>query len=137
MYLVDTNVVSETRRRRPHPAVLAWLSSTGSGGLRVSAVTIGEIQKGVEALRARDPDRASAIELWLDEAVLQNFEVLSFDSAAAREWARLMRGKSEELIVDAMIASTAVVHGLIVVTRNERDFDQLAVRTLNPFEYNG
>ena len=137
MYLIDTNVVSETRRRRPHPSVLAWLRSTRSGELRVSAVTIGEIQKGVENLRDRDPVRASSIESWLDDAVLEAFEVLSFDGAAAREWARLMRGQSPDLTIDAMIASTAVVHGLTVVTRNERDFDQLAVPTLNPFEFIG
>ena len=137
MYLVDTNIVSETRLRRPNPAVLAWLRSTDSAELRVSAVTIGEIQNGVEALRDRDPDRARAIELWLDEAVLQHFEVLSFDGAAAREWARLMHGQPAKLSIDAMIASSALVHGLIVVTRNERDFDRLAVRTLNPFEYIG
>ncbi len=137
MYLVDTNVVSETRRLRPNPAVLAWLRSTRSGELQVSALTIGEIQQGVEKLRDRDPTRASAIESWLDEAVLQHFEVLPLNGAAAREWARLMRGQSEELTMDATIAATAVVHGLIVVTRNERDFDRLAVRTLNPFEYIG
>ena len=137
MYLVDTNVVSETRRLRPNPAVLAWLRSTRSGELQVSALTIGEIQQGVEKLRDRDPTRASSIESWLEEAVLQHFAVLAFDGAAAREWARLMRGLSGELTIDAMIASTALVHGLIVVTRNERDFDRLAVRTLNPFEYIG
>ena len=137
MYLVDTNVVSETRRLRPHPAVLAWLRSTRSGELQVSALTIGEIQKGVEHLRDRDPIRASSIESWLDEAVLQQFEVLAFDSAAARQWARLMRGLSADLTIDAMIASTALVHGLTVVTRNERDFDRLVVPTLNPFEFIG
>lgn len=137
MYLVDTNVVSETRLRRPHPAVLAWLRSTRSDELQVSALTIGEIQKGVENLRDRDPIRASSIESWLDEAVLQHFEVLAFDSAAAREWARLMNGLPADLTIDAMIASTALVHGLTVVTRNERDFEQLAVPTLNPFEYIG
>ena len=137
MYLVDTNVVSETRRLRPNPAVLAWLRSTRSGELQVSALTIGEIQQGIEKLRDRDPIRAGAIESWLDEAVLQHFEVLPLNGAAAREWARLMRGQSDELTMDAMIAATAIVHGLIVVTRNERDFDRLAVRTLNPFEYIG
>ncbi len=137
MYLVDTNVVSETRRRRPHPAVLAWLGSTRSGELRVSAVTVGEIQKGVENLRSRDPVRASSIESWLAEAVLEEFEVLPFDGAAAREWARLMHGQSADLTFDAMIASTAVVHELTVVTRNERDFDHLNVPTLNPFEFIG
>lgn len=137
MYLVDTDVVSETRRRRPHPAVLAWLRSTSSGELRVSAVTIGEIQQGIELLRPRDPDRAAAIESWLDEAVLQDFEVLSLNGAAAREWARMMHGQSPDLTMDAMIASTAVVHGLIVVTRNVRDFEQLGVHSFNPFEYLG
>ncbi len=137
MYLVDTNVVSETRLHRPHPAVLAWLRSTRSDELQVSALTIGEIQKGVENLRDRDPNRASSIESWLDEAVLQHFEVLEFDSAAAREWARLMNGLPADLTIDAMIAATALVHGLTVVTRNERDFELLAVPTLNPFEYIG
>ncbi len=137
MFLVDTNVVSETRRRQPHPAVLAWLRSTRSRELSVSALTIGEIQRGVENLRDRDPARANSIESWLAEAVLEGFEVLPFDGAAAREWARLMQGQSADLTIDAMIASTALVHGLTVVTRNERDFDQLNVPTLNPFEFIG
>ena len=104
---------------------------------RSAPLTIGEIQKGVENLRDRDPIRASEIESWLDEAVLQHFEVLAFDSAAAREWARLIDGLPADLTIDAMIAATALVHGLTVVTRNERDFEQLAVPTLNPFEYIG
>lgn len=137
MYLIDTNVVSETRRRRPHPAVLAWLRSTRSVELRVSALTIGEIQKGVEQLRDRDPDRANSIESWLNDAVLEGFDVLPFDAEAAREWARLMQGQSADLTIDAMIAATAKAHGLTVVTRNERDFDLLAVPTFNPFEYIG
>jgi len=132
MYLLDTDVVSELRRARPHGAVVAWLESAREEDLHLSAVTIGEIQAGVEITREQDEDRAAEIEAWLDQ-IAQTYNILSMDARIFRSWARLMHRKSDRLVEDAMIAATAAVHGLTVVTRNVRDFEGLGVRTFNPF----
>lgn len=100
----------------------------------LSAVTIGELQAGVELTRRNDEAKAAEIENWLS-MVESTFAALPMDSACFREWARLMWGKQPELIEDAMIAATARVHGLQVATRNEKDFRQLGVKTFNPFHF--
>ena len=133
MYLLDTNVVSELRRPRPHPSVLAWIRDVPAESLHLSAVTIGEIQAGIEVTRTQDPAKAVELEAWLDARLLGGFDVLPVDAAAFREWARLMHGRSETLIVDAMIAAVAVVHRLTVVTRNVRDFEGLGVAVVDPW----
>jgi predicted nucleic acid-binding protein len=133
MYLLDTNVVSELRRGRPHGAVLAWLESIDDKDLHLSAVTIGEIQAGIEITREQDRDKAAEIEAWLEQ-VAETYNVLSMDARTFRSWARLMHRKSGHMIEDAMIAATAAVHNLTVVTRNVRDFEHLGVQTLNPFD---
>ena len=132
MYLLDTNVVSELRRVRPHGAVVAWLESAHDEDLHLSAVTIGEIQAGIEIAREQDEGRAAEIEAWLDQ-IAQTYNILSMDARIFRSWARLMHRKSDRLFEDAMIAATAAVHGLTVVTRNVRDFEGFGVRTFNPF----
>ncbi len=132
MYLLDTNVVSELRRTRPHGTLLAWLQDVQDHDLHISAVTIGEIQSGVEITREQDEAKAAAIEAWLAE-VAGTYNVLSMDAQTFRVWARLMHRRSDNLIEDAMIAATAAVHRLTVVTRNVRDFEGLGVLTLNPF----
>jgi predicted nucleic acid-binding protein len=133
MYLLDTNVVSELRRVRPHGAVVAWLESVGDKDLHLSAVTIGEIQAGIEITREQDRDKAAEIEAWLEQ-VAETYNILSMDARTFRSWARLMHRRSDRLIEDAMIAATAAVHNLTVVTRNVRDFEDLGVHTLNPFD---
>jgi toxin FitB len=133
MFLLDTNVVSELRRAKPHGAVVAWIAAQQDRDLHISAVTIGELQAGVEITREQDPERAKVIEAWLDQ-VAQSYNVIAMDSVVFRAWAKLMHGRPNQLMEDAMIAATAEVHGLIVVTRNIRDFRILASKTLNPFQ---
>ncbi len=133
MYLLDTNVVSEMRRQHPHRAVLAWMADVPAYELFISAVTVGEIQSGIENTRGRDRTKSAELEEWLDK-VLTSYSVLSMDAPIFREWARLMYGKSNVLAMDAMIAATAKVHRLTVVTRNLRDFADFGVELQNPFE---
>jgi toxin FitB len=133
MYLLDTNIVSELRKPRPHGAVVAWLQSTEDADLHLSAVTLGEIQAGIEVTRDQDAAKAAEIEAWL-ELVAQSYNVLPMDGATFRIWARLMHRRSDTLYEDAMIAATAVDHNFTVVTRNVADFAQFGVRVLNPFK---
>jgi hypothetical protein len=132
VYLLDTNVVSQLRRPRPHGALLAWLREISDADIHLSAVTIGELQAGVEMTREQNPAKAAEIESWLEQ-VAQTYNVLPMDAGTSRAWAHLMHRWSDDLIEDAMIAATAIVHDLTVVTRNVRDFGRLGVRTLNPF----
>jgi len=133
VYLLDTNVVSELRRPSPHPAVLGWMQRVPADQLYLSAVTIGEIQAGIEVTRQQDPAKAAQLEEWLDR-VLVTHEVLAVDALAFRIWAQLMHRQSDILMQDALIAAVATVHRRIVVTRNTRDFQHLGVPTLNPFQ---
>jgi toxin FitB len=132
-YLLDTDVISELRKMRPHGAVTAWIVAMEEARLFVSAVTLGELQVGIERTRRQDPLKASELERWVDR-VPAIYRVLPMDIACFREWGRIMDKKPPELLRDAMIAATARVHRLIVATRNERDFKQLEVRTFNPFK---
>jgi predicted nucleic acid-binding protein len=136
VYLLDTNVVSELRKPRPHGAVVAWLERVADQDLHLSAVTLGELQAGVEITREQDPERAAEIETWIDR-VAQTWNVLPVDGRTFRIWATLMHRRSDDLIADALIAATAMAHHLVVVTRNVRDFDPLGVDTLDPFETSG
>ena len=132
MYLVDTCSVSELRKPRPHLLATTWLSSVPDRDLFLSAVTIGELQAGVEILRARDPLRAAGLEAWVDQ-IASLWNILPMDAKIFRRWAVLMNGRPDGIVADAMIAATAYVHGLTVVTRNIRDFATLGVPTLDPF----
>ncbi|MEI7466285.1 MAG: type II toxin-antitoxin system VapC family toxin [Burkholderiales bacterium] len=133
MYLLDTNIVSELRKPQPHGGVVAWLQSVNDADLHLSAVTLGEIQAGVELTRDQDASKAGEIEAWLDLAA-QSCNVLPMDGATLRRWARLMHRRSDTLYEDAMIAATATVHKLTVVTRNVADFANFDVQVLNPFK---
>ena len=132
MYLLDTNVVSELRKPKPHGAVLQWIQDIPDADLHISAVTIGEIQAGIELTREQDEAKATELEQWL-ELVSGSFNVVPMDALAFRVWARLMHRTSDTLYEDAMIAATAKVHDLTVVTRNVADFKSFGVSMLNPF----
>ena len=134
MYLLDTSVVSELRRPRPDRWVLGWIEGVPHDRLYLSAVTVGEVQAGIELTREQDPAKAAELEEWV-ERILGTYAVLAVDAAAFREWARLMHRRSETLMQDALIAAVASVNRLTVVTRNVRDFEQLGVPTFDPFRH--
>jgi predicted nucleic acid-binding protein len=121
MYVLDTNVVSELRRLRPHGAVLAWLASTRESEVFISAATVGEIQAGIEKTRENNVEKAIELERWLVEIVL-SLNVIAPDAETFRIWARLMHRRQSQLWDDAMIAATAIQRNYTVVTRNLRDF---------------
>jgi hypothetical protein len=134
-YLLDTNVVSELRKPRPHGAVLAWRRSVQIHQLAIPGIVLAEAQAGVELMRKQDPKKAAELEAWIDD-VQTRYTILPADGAIFREWARLMHGRSANLSADAMIAATARVLALIVATRNRKDFEPFRVQVFNPFEFN-
>ena len=136
MYLLDTNVISELRRLKPHGAVLAWLQSVADSDLHISAVSLGEIQAGIELTRDQDAAKAAEIEQWAD-LMAGSYNVLPMDAATFRLWAKLMHRRSDTLYEDAMIAATAIRHQLKVVTRNVADFAAFGVELFNPFGFAG
>ena len=127
-------MVSELRKPRPHGGVVAWLESLDDAQLFISAVTLGEIQAGIELTREQDPAKAQDIEAWL-ALVAGAYNVLPMDATAFKAWAKLMHRKSETLYEDAMIAATAQVHGLTVASRNVADFQALGFEVFNPFTH--
>lgn len=133
MFLLDTNVISELRRTKPHGAVLAWLKAVPEQDLHLSAVSLGEIQAGIELTREQDTDKAQALEAWA-ELLAASYNVLPMDAETFRIWARLMHRRSDTLYEDAMIAATAKRHQLTVATRNVSDFAHFGVDVVNPFE---
>lgn len=132
MFLLDTNVVSELRKVRPHGAVVAWIEGIADAELYLSAVTLGEIQAGIEITREQDAAKAADIEKWADQ-VAATYNVLPMDTVTFRLWAKLMHRQSDTVYEDAMIAASALVHKLTVVTRNVRDFERFQVTVFNPF----
>ena len=133
MFLLDTNVISELRRAKPHGAVLSWLRAAPEQDLHLSAVSLGEIQAGIELTREQDPTKADALESWVEQ-VAASYNVLPMDAETFRIWARLMHRRSNTLYEDAMIAATAKRHQLTVVTRNVGDFAHFGVALFNPFD---
>jgi hypothetical protein len=132
MFLLDTNVISELRKNKPHGAVLAWFDSVRVQDIAIPASVIGELQEGVELTRRQNPQKAVEIERWIDRIML-TFVVVPIDGDTIREWVRLISGKSPNLSEDIMIAATARLQRSIVVTRNVRDFEGLGVEVFNPF----
>ena len=132
MYLLDTNVVSELRKPKPHQGVVEWVRNAPDESLYLSAVTVGEIQAGIEITREQDSEKAREIEDWLD-SVAQTYNVLAADTSIFRRWAQLMHRRSDHHLEDALIAATALVRNLTVVTRNVGDFKPFGVVLINPF----
>ena len=132
-YLLDTNIISELRKPKPHGAVVAWIKEIPEPALFVAAITIGEIQAGVEITRGRDPVKAGEIETWLKQLV-EAQQVIPADAAIFRRWARLMHGRPDHHLEDALIAATALTHDLTVATRNVKDFQPFGVSLVNPFQ---
>lgn len=132
MYLLDTNIVSELRRNRPHGAVLSWIETVADPDLHLSVVTLAEIQAGIEITREQDALKAAEIEAWADQ-VAATYNILPMDAATFRLWAKLMHRQTNTVYEDAMIAATALMHKLTIVTRNVRDFERFDVRIFNPF----
>lgn len=133
-YLLDTNVLSEARRPRGDEGVKGWLSSAPAGELYLSALVIGEVRRGVERLKRRDPIQAETYEAWLG-GVLHHYadRILPVDAEVAEEWGR-MSVPDPVPIVDGLMAATAKVRGMTFVTRNTADIVHTGVRLLNPFE---
>jgi predicted nucleic acid-binding protein len=134
MYLLDTVVISELRKRQPAGSVTQWLSQRVESELFLSVITIGEIQRGITGKRQDDPVFADSLSVWLDE-LLRNYEarILPVSTDVARLWGDLScRVKHDG--ADVLIAATALSHGLVVVTRNVRHFEPLGVRVINPFD---
>lgn len=133
-YLLDTNVLSETRKRQPAASVLDWIAGTPPDLLHVSVLTLGEIEQGVARVRGQgDQRRAVALERWLAD-VRAGFadRVLPVTLQVATTWGRQQRARPLP-VIDALLAATARVHDLTVVTRNVRDFEFAGVQLLNPF----
>jgi predicted nucleic acid-binding protein len=134
-YILDTNVVSEMTKRTRDESVQAWLDTIAGPNLYLSVMAFGEIRKGVELLRRRDPRQAAIYESWLDRLRHEfRTRVLPVTVAVAEEWGRLQAMRPLP-IVDGLIAATARAHDWTLVTRNEKDFVGLDVETLNPFEW--
>ncbi|WP_263384194.1 type II toxin-antitoxin system VapC family toxin [Granulicella arctica] len=134
MFLLDTNVVSEMRKTRPHGGVLAWYGSHTPQSFYLPAVAFYELQAGVERTRTQDQAKADQIEAWIDR-IVTTASIVSLDAVSARMTAKLMHGQSPDLFEDAMIAAIAKVNGLTVATRNVRHFKVFNVAIVDPFSF--
>ena len=134
-YLIDTNIISEVRKgKRCDPNVARWYEKIEDASLYLSVLVIGEIRKGIEKIRPKDGAQANAIENWL-VAVDKAFgeRILPVDRAVANEWGRLNASRPVP-VIDGLLAATAKIHRMTLVTRNTADIDDLGVHILNPFE---
>ncbi len=133
-WLLDTNVLSETRKKQADPGVIAFLQAADSSALYLSVLTIGELRKGIAAKQRTDPAAAKGLAVWLEglEFGFAN-RILSIDTAIARIWGECS-GDRPRPIIDTLLAATAVQHGLTLVTRNTRDVEGIPVKTHNPWK---
>ncbi len=134
-YLVDTNVLFELRRKEPNPRVVAWFEEQPATTLYISVLTLGEIQKGIEALRKSK--RKLKLLDWLDTELPAFFagRILPIDEEVADRWGRLLAAAGRPLpAIDSLLAATALTHGLALVTRNVDDFPHPDLEIINPWE---
>ena len=134
-YLIDTNIISEVRKgERCDPTVASWYEKIEDASLYLSVLVIGEIRKGIERVRPKDNAKANALENWL-VAVYGAFaeRILPIDRAVANEWGRLNANRPLP-VIDGLMAATAKIHRMTLVTRNTADIADLGVHILNPFE---
>jgi predicted nucleic acid-binding protein len=134
-YLIDTNIISEVRKdERCDRNVAAWYAAINDDDLYLSVLVAGEIRKGIELARRRDPAKAEALERWLREVDAAFGErILPIDRAITDEWGRICALRPVP-VVDGLLAATAKVHGMILVTRNGADVAGLGAEVLNPFK---
>jgi len=133
-YLLDTNVISELRRRQPDPGVLEWYETVPSAQLFLSVLTIGEIRVGIERLRRKDAVQADALEWWF-RGLRSTYQdhVIGIDIETAQEWGRLSVADPVP-VIDGLLAASAKVRGWTLVTRNPADLARCGVALLNPFD---
>jgi len=134
-FLLDTNVLSETRKRgRAHPGVMSWLASVPAADLYVSVIAILELDQGRLLVARRDPTQGELLRSWIEERILTAFDgrILPIDLPVVRRCASL-QVPDRRPVTDALIAATALIHGLTVVTRNIRDFEPMSVPLLDPW----
>lgn len=132
MYLLDTNIVSDVQRRLPKPT--EWLASVDPTSVSLSVITLGEIERGIVKLRKVDSEKATRLDLWLRELRRDNSDrILAVTEDVALAWGRITAGRTRGS-ADTLIAATALVHDLILVTRNVADFDDTGVTVLNPWD---
>lgn len=133
-YLVDTNVISELRKRKQaNEGVQAWFAENSSADMWLSVLVVGELRRGVELISRRDPDAAKSLGSWL-RTIADDYSdrILEIDMAVALTWARL--GVPDPVpVIDGLLAATALVHDLVLVTRNQADVVSTGVQILNPF----
>ncbi len=133
MFLIDTVVLSELRKRERNPGVENWISSQRSADLYLSALSIGEIERGIAQQQRKDPKFAELLLTWLDKVLMLYEErILPIDLPTCRRWGRLSAAIGHDS-ADLLIAATALEHGLTVVTRNVRHFEPTGVPVFNPF----
>jgi len=122
------------RRLRPNRAVVAWLDEISADQIFIAAITLGELQAGVEMTRQQEPLKAEQIETWIND-IADSYAILPMDGPIFRRWAQLMHRRSRDLLEDALIAATALINNLTVATRNLRDFERLGVTAIDPFQH--
>jgi predicted nucleic acid-binding protein len=136
-YLIDTNVISELRKgRRCNEQVAVWFARVPDSEIYLSVLVIGEIRRGIERIRMRDPQSAETLDTWLKQVIKGHHgRILSVDSEVADEWGR-MNAVRPLSTVDSLLAATAKIHGLTLVTRNTADIATTGIDHINPFEAN-